>query len=402
MSPVAVPRETPRPGFTPPGEQFYRHLFLSLRCGAITIDREGRITSINDLARKILELQSSKLIGLPCSDALRDHPKLAGVFIESFRMKNQPNRAEMEIRLKDERKRTIGFSMSLIRDDEARVRGAALLFRDLTQIEHHEEQEQLKERLAVLGQMAAGMAHEIRNPLGGIEVTASLLRRRLVSRPEDVALLDKIIAEVKRLNRTVSESLEYVRPLHLEWKWAPLEGVVQEAVRRASGALEEKSIEVALNLSPEIPSLWMDPDQVRDALANLVRNSFEAIPLSGSVRVETRREALPAPLRFLCVADKKPAPAAFFQFYAVIRISDTGKGIPEEMRDRLFYPFFTTKQSGSGVGLPLARKIIEGHQGIIDFESEVGRGTTFMVKLPMVNPHDTPVPAAPESESQGR
>jgi signal transduction histidine kinase len=151
-----------------------------------------------------------------------------------------------------------------------------------------------------------------------------------------------------------------------------------------------------------MPVLWIDPDQVRDALANLVRNSFEAIPLSGSVRVETRREALPIPLRFLCEADKKPAPATFFQSYAVIRISDTGKGIPEEMRDRLFYPFFTTKQSGSGVGLPLARKIIEGHQGIIDFESEVGRGATFMVKLPMVDPHDTSAPAALESENRGR
>jgi PAS domain S-box-containing protein len=398
MSPVSVPREIPAPGFIPPGEQFYRHLFLSLRCGSLTIDREGRITSINDLARKILELQDPELVGLPCSDALKEHPKLAGIFIESFRMKNQPNRAEMEIRLRDERKRTIGFSMSLIRDDRSQVCGAALLFRDLTQIEHHEEQEQLKERLAVLGQMAAGMAHEIRNPLGGIEVTASLLRRRLVARPEDVALLDKIISEVKRLNRTVSESLEYVRPLHLEWKWATLEGVIQEAIRRASAALEGKSIDVELALAREMPPLRMDPDQLLDALANLVRNAFEAIPSSGRVRVETRREALPSPLRLGRETKNAPSPDPSFESYAVIRISDNGKGIPEEMRDRLFYPFFTTKQSGSGVGLPLARKIIEGHQGIIDFESEVGRGTTFMVKLPMVDPPETAAPAALESE----
>jgi len=400
MSPAAAPQEAPAAGFMAPGDQFYRHLFLSLRCGTITIDREGRITSINDLARKILEVRDPDLVGLPCPEALKDHPKLAGIFIESFRMKNQPNRAEMEIRLKDERKRTIGFSMSLIRDDRAEVCGAALLFRDLTQIEHHEEQEQLKERLAVLGQMAAGMAHEIRNPLGGIEVTTSLLRRRLASRTEDVALLDKIISEVKRLNRTVSESLEYVRPLHLECRWASLEGIIQEAVRRASGALEGKTIEVGVRLDREMPPLWMDPDQVRDAVTNLIRNAFEAIPRSGSVRVETRREHLPTPLRFGW--DREDSPAPSFGSYAVIQISDTGKGIPEEMRDRLFYPFFTTKQTGSGVGLPLARKIVEGHQGIIDFESEVGRGSTFLVKLPMVDRHDAAVPAAPDSESQAR
>ena len=402
MSPAAAPNEAPADGFTPPGDQFYRHLFLSLRCGTITIDREGRITSINDLARKILEVRELDLVGLPCAEALKDHPKLAGIFIESFRMKNQPNRAEMEIRLRDERKRTIGFSMSLIRDDRAEVCGTALIFRDLTQIEHHEEQEQLKERLALLGQMAAGMAHEIRNPLGGIEVTTSLLRRRLASRTEDVALLDKIINEVKRLNRTVSESLEYVRPLHLECRWASLEGIIQEAVRRASGALEGKTIEVGVRLDREMPPLWMDPDQVRDAVTNLIRNAFEAIPCSGSVRVETRREDLPTPLRFGWGREDGPAPAASFGSYAVIRISDTGKGIPEEMRDRLFYPFFTTKQTGSGVGLPLARKIVEGHQGIIDFESEVGRGSTFLVKLPMVDRRDAATPAAPDSESQAR
>ena len=402
MSPAASLRDAAAPGFTPPGDSFYRHLFLSLRCGTITIDREGRITSVNDLARKILEIRDPDLVGLACSDALKDHPKLAGIFIESFRMKNQPSRAEMEIRLKDERKRTIGFSMSLIREERGEVCGAALLFRDLTQIEHHEEQVQLKERLAVLGQMAAGMAHEIRNPLGGIEVTASLLRRRLASRSEDVSLLDKILAEVKRLNRTVSESLEYVRPLHLERRWAPLEGILQEAVRRASGALEGKTIEVGLHLDREMPALWIDPDRVRDAVANLVRNAFEAIPASGRVRVETRREHLPAPLRFVRERETQASAAVSFDSYAVIRISDNGKGIPEEMRDRLFYPFFTTKQTGSGVGLPLARKIVEGHQGIIDFESEVGRGSTFLVKLPMVDRHDAALPAAPESESQPR
>jgi PAS domain S-box-containing protein len=401
MSPAAVPQGPRAAGFTPPGDEFYRHLFMSLRCGSITIDREGRITSINDLARKILEVRDPNLLGLPCSEALKDHPKLAGTFIESFRMKNQPNRAEMEIRLRDERKRTIGFSMSLIRDERARIRGAALLFRDLTQIEHHEEQVQLKERLAVLGQMAAGMAHEIRNPLGGIEVTASLLRRRLVSRPEDIALLDKILAEVKRLNRTVSESLEYVRPLHLEWKWAPLDGVIQEAIRRAAGALEGKAIAIGVDPDREMPLLWMDPDQVRDAVANLIRNALEAIPLSGSVQITTRRERLPVPLRFGWEAEREPAPASSFEAYAVIRISDTGKGIPEEMRDRLFYPFFTTKQTGSGVGLPLARKIVEGHQGIIDFESEVGRGTTFIVKLPVMDPRDAAAPAAMETENPG-
>src|SRR5258705_8944933 len=197
MSHRSSPARSSSSRFSPPGDLFYRQLFASLRCGCISIDREGRITSINALARKILELKDPDL-GMSCSEALKDHPKLASIFMESFRMKNQPNRAEMDLRLRDGRKRTIGFSMPLIRDDAGQVLGAALLFRDLTQIEHRQEQEQLKERLAALGQMAAGMAHEIRNPLGGIEVTASLLRRRLATRPEELSLVVRVVSEGKR------------------------------------------------------------------------------------------------------------------------------------------------------------------------------------------------------------
>src|SRR5215471_5481542 len=400
MSHSLASASTPSTGrFSPPGDRFYRHLFGSLRCGSITIDRQGRITSINDLARKILELEDEGVLGCPCSEVLRDHPKLASIFVESFRMKNQPNRAEMEIRLKDERKGVIGFSMPLIRDDANRVLGAALLFRDLTQIEHRQEQEQLKERLAALGQMAAGMAHEIRNPLGGIEVTASLLKRRLGNRPEESALVDRIISEVKRLNRTVVDSLEYVRPLHLELKPASLATVVREAVSTAAASQEGKTISLSLDLDPGIPEQWMDPDRIRDALGNLMRNSYEAIPLAGSVRVETRREILPTPLKADFFVEDGRASSLSFDSYAVVRIADSGKGIPEEVHDRLFYPFFTTKQTGSGVGLPLARKIVEGHQGILDFESVVGRGTTFIVKLPLLTRGDAtpPMPSTTET-----
>ncbi|HEU5180783.1 MAG TPA: ATP-binding protein [Candidatus Polarisedimenticolia bacterium] len=400
MSPGSPASRARATRFSPPGDPFYRHLFSSLRCGSITIDREGRITSINDLARRILEIVEPDLLGAPCTTALKNHPKLASIFLEAFRMKNQPNRAEMEIRLKDERKQTIGFSMPLIRDDAGKVLGAALLFRDLTQIEHHQEQEQLKERLAALGQMAAGMAHEIRNPLGGIEVTASLLRRRLASRPEEMALLDRIIGEVKRLNRTVVDSLEYVRPLHLELRPSSLSEVVTEALNSAMAFQEGKTISLSLDLDSSLPSLWIDPDRIRDAVGNLIRNSFEAIPMAGSVRVETRREALPASLRTDLGNAADPAAPGAFDAYAVIRITDTGKGIPEEVHDRLFYPFFTTKQTGSGVGLPLARKIVEGHHGILDFESTVGRGSQFIVKLPLLTRGKEASSLPPTSETR--
>ena len=151
-----------------------------------------------------------------------------------------------------------------------------------------------------------------------------------------------------------------------------------------------------MDMDPGIPELWIDPDRLRDALTNLMKNSFEAIPLSGSIRVETRREILPTALKSDFFLEGGDGSSLSFDSYAVVRITDTGKGIPEEVHDQLFYPFFTTKQTGSGVGLPLARKIVEGHQGILDFESEVGRGTTFIVKLPLLTRKDG-APLMPQS-----
>jgi len=167
---------------------FHRYVLKSMRSGVISVSRAGEITCINDNALRILQIAGTpeEFLGKSVQEVLRDHAYIGQLLLESFKSKHLPNRAEMVIRGPGREGKNIGFTLSLVRDDAGEVIGSAIFFKDLTQIEQLEEGQRLKERLAALGQMAAGLAHEIRNPLAGIEVTAGLLRRRLSGRPPEV------------------------------------------------------------------------------------------------------------------------------------------------------------------------------------------------------------------------
>jgi PAS domain S-box-containing protein len=365
-------------------EDFYRRLIEGMRCGILVIERTGGVVMVNEHARAILELHQLPAAGAAIEDALVDHPQLATILRESFSMSHLPNRAEIDLKSRSESGKTIGFTLSLVPGDDGAPAGAALFFKDLTHVEHKEEQERLKDRLAALGQMAANLAHEIRNPLASIEVSTSLLKRRLPAEAGERELLDKIIAEVRRLNRTITSSLEFVKPVSLSLAPAPLDDVLEDALAVALGRRGKPGLRVVRTPSPGGSVFLMDRGQLRQVFENLFLNAMEAMGESGTLAIEVSTVLAPA----ASTTPYRPAGAAetrsSFTSYAVVRVSDTGPGIPSEHLDKLFYPFFTTKQHGSGVGLPMAKKILDSHRGLIDVASRPGEGTTFTVRLPMV------------------
>ena len=377
-------RRTIGPDAAPTREDFYRRLIEGMRCGILVIERTGGVVMVNEHARAILELHELPLRGAAIEDALVDHPQLATILRESFSMSLLPNRAEIDLKSRSESGKTIGFTLSLVPGNDGAPAGAALFFKDLTHVEHKEEQERLKDRLAALGQMAANLAHEIRNPLASIEVSSSLLKRRLPVEAAERELLDKIIAEVRRLNRTITSSLEFVKPLSLSLTPAPLEGVLNDALAVAVGRRGNPGLRVHHTACPDGPAFLMDRGQLRQVFENLFLNAMEAMGDEGTLTIDVSTARAPAASSTPYRPAGAPVASTVFESYAVIRVSDTGPGIPAEHLDKLFYPFFTTKKHGSGVGLSMAKKIVDSHRGVIDVASRLGEGTTFTVRLPMV------------------
>lgn len=368
-----------------PGAEYFRSLIRGMRCGIVSTDRDGRLVLANLHARQILEMNDPRAEGAPVERALHDHPQIARVLRDAFTMSSLPNRAEIVLRCPRGGEKTIGFTLSLVPGEDGTAAGAAMFFKDLTHVEHREEQERLKDRLAALGQMSANLAHEIRNPLASIEVSCSLLKRRLDRESDGGALLEKIIDEVRRLDRTITSSLEYVRPVSPTLAPCRIEPVIDEAVRVAQGRGGGAGVRVLQSFEPTLPAFLMDRGQIRQVLENLALNALEAMNGEGVLTVETARMPAPVPPS----TPYRPEGAAedpwtSFDAYAVIRVGDTGPGIPEEHLDRLFYPFFTTKKRGSGVGLAMAKKIVDGHRGLIDVASRPGEGATFTIRLPLV------------------
>ena len=372
-------------GKPPDPEAFYRGIIHGMRCGILAVDRRGRLAMVNDLAVQILELGRPPRLGQRVEEALQDHPQVARILTESFGMASLPNRAEIGIRTATGKEKTVGFTLSFIANAEGGPLGAAVFFKDLTHVEHREEQERLRDRLAALGEMSANLAHEIRNPLAGIEVSCSLLKRRLAPEDSTREILDKVVGEVRRLNRTITSSLEFVRPLSPPLAPCALEPLLEEALQVAEGRRGRPGIRLERRYMGGIPRFLMDKAQLRQVFENLFLNAMEAMGEEGVLTIETDTAAAPeasqTPYRPPGVhAD----PCQHFERYAVVRVSDTGPGIAEEHRDKLFYPFFTTKKQGSGVGLSMARKIVDSHRGVIDVESARGRGATFTVRIPLV------------------
>ena len=249
-----------------------------------------------------------------------------------------------------------------------------------------QERERLRDRLAALGRMAASMAHEVRNPLASIEVTCSLLRRRLDGDPQGRELVDKITAEVRRLNQTITTSLEFVRPVNLDLETVRIVPVLEEAIAVAVERRNDPSIRIDTRFQQPIAEFLMDRAQLRQVFENLILNAVEAVGRGGTVTVEA--ELVPAseassspPLSPAGWLSGEPQP---IEQFVVVRVSDTGPGISQVEMDKIFYPFFTTKEQGSGVGLSTVKKIVDSHHGLIDVDNAPGGGAVFSVRLPMV------------------
>ena len=355
-----------------PADGFYRDMVWNLRNGVVAVTRDGRVAVMNDIAYRILGLKPRAAdIGRHFNEVLKDAPDVVRMVSSVFELSHLPNRAEM--RLKHTGK-VIGYTLSHVKDASGHDVGATLFFKDLTRVEQLEERERLRARLAALGEMAAAIAHEVKNPLGGIEVMAGILRRQLTDSPEAQDVLADIIKEAKMANVIVQEVLAFVRPLRLQVEDVSVADVVRDAITMAESHSQKGHIQIRVGVPESLRPIQGDPHQLRQIFTNFVTNAFEA--MNGTGTIEITALALDGEEES-STAEQTPGPMV------MITITDTGPGIPPEVVDRIFSPFFTTKPQGSGLGLAIVRKIVDAHDGRIDVGERPGGGTIFRVTLPV-------------------
>jgi len=371
-SPAARRAASPRPG-APPDDRFFRHIVSSMRNGVIAIRRDGTLALMNDEAYRIFSVvRTAEDLGRPFTEVRRSRPDIIRVLAGAFELSHLPNRAELRLKDVD---RVIGYTLSQVKDDEGHAIGAVMFFKDLTRVEQLEERERLRDRLASLGEMAAGIAHELKNPLAGIEVMAGLLRRQVPASKDAQSLLADIISEAKLANAIVVEMLEFVRPIRLQVERTRVADILHQAITLAESKATRGESVVEVTVANDLPMIEGDHHQLCQVFTNLVANAFDALDGKGRIAISATLGSIDEDPAFTPPQGATPT--------VVVEVADNGPGVPPELTDRIFNPFFTTKPQGSGLGLAIVRKIVDAHDGQIDVSSSPNNGTRFRVTLPV-------------------
>ena len=371
--PTSEPRTTRQPRAVrnrlharPGDDAFFRRIVAAMRNGVLAITQDQCIALINDEAYRIFDIEPHATdVGRPFREVLRDYPEVVEALDSASDTALLANRAELRLKRSG---KVIGYTLAHVHADSGDTIGTSMFFTDLTRVEQLEERERLRDRLAAVGEMAAAIAHEVKNPLGGIEVLAGLLRRKLPETAEAQSLLKDIINEAKMANAIVQEVLDFVRPIRLQMEPVDLHEVLRAAESLAESKIARRETMLTVALPQGLPALQGDTYQLTQLFTNLLTNAYEALEGRGTVTI-TASLAAPAGM-------PRALPAVH------IEVTDTGPGMPQDVADKVFDPFFTTKAQGSGLGLAIVRKIVDAHDGRISLRTAVGTGTTISVTLP--------------------
>ncbi|NNF05686.1 MAG: PAS domain-containing protein [Candidatus Eisenbacteria bacterium] len=292
----------------------------------------------------------------------------------------QDNKLDIGLTLPSGNRAVVSMNAQALPEDKI-----AIFLTDHTELYSLRSQAQNKNKFAELGELSAGIAHEIRNPLAGIGASAQVLRGRLQGEHEE--LLGVILHESARLERLVSSLLKYARPPRPKMQ----KTLIHEPVERALGLIDQRAEKQGVALSTkregELPGIWIDPDLMEQVFLNLMQNALEAMPSGGNLAINTRTVSRPAYVRKTpgrrredASLPKPTQPQALN--WVEVEIADSGPGIAEDIQDRIFRPFFTTRSEGTGLGLPICRSIVQQHAGQLLLEN-LDPGTVFRVALPI-------------------
>ena len=347
-------------------ESYNENILQSVASGVITFNQDRVVTTFNAAAARILKMDPGSVIGKTCADLFGPHSKVA-TLLEGCLVRGEAiTREQFELESPGGERIWLGVSTSLLKDRAGLLIGTTFVCTDLTEIKDLQKQVELRERMTVLGEMSAGIAHEFRNYMGTILGAAKLIAKQL--RPGDPAheTLPTILQVIADMDHLITQLLNFARKTELELKPVAFKPWLERVVEQVLGQTPEPHPHVEIVCFQEVPDVRMDEVLMRQALGNLVQNAIEAMPSGGHL-------TLAAGVR----------PSLGRRREVELRVSDTGVGIPKARLEKIFLPFYTTKNKGTGLGLALVHKILLLHNGRIEVESREDKGTTFRICLPI-------------------
>ena len=339
------------------------NILSSMSNGLITVDSEMRVVTLNGRAEQILEKRKEDCTGFSLAQALGDQHPIYGMMAETFAKDRGIFHSEIELKKNQESVWLTG-STSVLTDGEGTKIGVLAVFHDITAIKALEEKLRQADRLAALGTLSAGLAHEIKNPLSAIKTFVQLLPKKI----EQPSFMEKfnttVPREIDRINQLVEDLLELTRRRVHPFIVLNVNHLILQVIDLHSEEMRKRQIGFEDHLDRTLASIEGDPERLYRAFSNLIINAIQAMPEGGCLMVSSKHD-----------------PSSFG---IQISFRDTGIGMDEETARNLFNPFFTTKDKGVGLGMALTHKIIEDHKGTVEVLSEKGVGTTFVLRLPVI------------------
>ncbi len=335
-------------------EDFLEGILQNLPVGILVTDKEGRVRLANQKARDTLDRNESDLVGSKYTsvEILQQIPLRSGASLE-----------------KKKGRSVYSSSVSSLNGSGADGGGWVILIEDVTEIRRWKALAERQKRLSSMGEMGARIAHEIRNPLGSMELNVAMLLEELEGDPALYALAGRLASGVRTVSQTLSNLLNFAKGTDPQWERLEVPRLVGEALEFTRPLLREQAVRVHEDYAEKGCSILGDRILLRQALLNLIVNAVEGMEPGGSLRIGTV---------------KQEETAGVWRGSPVIKVfvQDSGKGISDEELDRIFDPFFTTKSQGTGLGLAIVNNIVESHGGIVEVESQVGAGSCFVMSLP--------------------
>jgi two-component system sensor histidine kinase PilS (NtrC family) len=330
-------------------EHYNEYILQSVPSGVVSFGQDLFITRVNAAAGKILEIVPAEAVGKRFGEVFRDPLK---TLLED---RVAVQRSDLTYVAPSGKKLHLGYTLTPLKNEEGQAIGQLLVFSDLTELKALESQAVLRDRLSSLGEMAAGVAHELRNPMGVIAGYVKLLEKK--SDASSAHILASVSREIAVMDRIITDFLSFARPTEINAATVDLGGLLGNCVDYAAGGRGDIIVSARLK---GMPPVFGDEILLRQAFSNIIQNAVEAMPSGGTLTLDfsSREEGT-----------------------LEVTVSDTGHGIPESIRDKIFLPFYTTKERGTGLGLAIVHKIVVSHRGALTVES-TERGTTIRVRLP--------------------